>query len=453
MSLVVWVMMGIAVWHFTVFVPDRFWGGIVGAFLAAVVVAALFGFIVNGATVPGRHDTDLVQALHRDPRGADRPGALVPLGRACGPRGRRGPRLHPRRLALAGRTWPIGESLRRTGERARACGTVEVMPDPPALAPEPAVSVVVATHNRALRLARLLEGLRAPDAAGRALRGDRRGRRLRGRHAGRAGRVSATHHALRLCMPPPSGAPRPGRGAATAAGDSRGLRSWPSPTTTACPPPPGSRRSSPRQPRAGARRSSAVARCPTPPRRGSLGPFAKTVEINGPEPVLRDLQHRLPAVAPRADRRLRRVVPEPGRRGLRPGCARRGGGRRARVRAGRRWCTTPCPPAGPGRRSATRSWPRTACARTSAIPPCAGTCLCGSSTTARIRCCCWPSPGCSRAARCSPRCSASLTRGTRRGGCGLAAPARVTRASSSLFDTIQLVAAVRGALRNRTLVL
>ena len=38
MSLIVWVMMGIAVWHFTVFVPDRFWGGIVGAFLAAFVV-------------------------------------------------------------------------------------------------------------------------------------------------------------------------------------------------------------------------------------------------------------------------------------------------------------------------------------------------------------------------------------------------------------------------------
>ena len=33
MSMVVWVMMGIAIWHFTVFVPDRFWGGIVGAFL------------------------------------------------------------------------------------------------------------------------------------------------------------------------------------------------------------------------------------------------------------------------------------------------------------------------------------------------------------------------------------------------------------------------------------
>jgi hypothetical protein len=63
MSLVVWVMMGIAVWHFTVFVPDRFWGGIVGAFLAAFVSSALFGFIVNGGTVPGQSDTDLIQAL------------------------------------------------------------------------------------------------------------------------------------------------------------------------------------------------------------------------------------------------------------------------------------------------------------------------------------------------------------------------------------------------------
>jgi hypothetical protein len=72
-SLVVWVMMGIAVWHFTVFVPDRFWGGIVGAFLAAVVASAIFGFAVNGATVPGRSDTELVQALIAIP------GALIGL--------------------------------------------------------------------------------------------------------------------------------------------------------------------------------------------------------------------------------------------------------------------------------------------------------------------------------------------------------------------------------------
>ena len=39
MNVLVWVMMGIAIWHFAVFVPDRFWGGIVGAFVAAIVGA------------------------------------------------------------------------------------------------------------------------------------------------------------------------------------------------------------------------------------------------------------------------------------------------------------------------------------------------------------------------------------------------------------------------------
>ncbi|MEA2458394.1 MAG: hypothetical protein QOC95_1366 [Thermoleophilaceae bacterium] len=63
MSVLVWVMMGIAIWHFTVWFPDRYWGGIVGAFIAAVVGAVLIGLIVNGFAVPGRHDTHLVQAL------------------------------------------------------------------------------------------------------------------------------------------------------------------------------------------------------------------------------------------------------------------------------------------------------------------------------------------------------------------------------------------------------
>jgi hypothetical protein len=63
MALVVWVMVGIALWHFTVFLPDRFWGGIVGAFIAAFLSAAIFGFIANGLTVPGKSDTELVQAL------------------------------------------------------------------------------------------------------------------------------------------------------------------------------------------------------------------------------------------------------------------------------------------------------------------------------------------------------------------------------------------------------
>ena len=63
MAMVVWVMMGIAIWHFAVFVPDRFWGGIVGAFLVAIVGAVVFGFLVAGLSVPGRNDTDVLQAL------------------------------------------------------------------------------------------------------------------------------------------------------------------------------------------------------------------------------------------------------------------------------------------------------------------------------------------------------------------------------------------------------
>ena len=63
MSLLVWMMIGIAIWHYAIFVPDRFWGGIVGAFLAAIVGAVLVGLIINGFSVPGKHDTHIVQAL------------------------------------------------------------------------------------------------------------------------------------------------------------------------------------------------------------------------------------------------------------------------------------------------------------------------------------------------------------------------------------------------------
>ncbi len=73
MSMLAWVMMGIAIWHFTIFLPDRFWGGIVGAFLVAAVGAAVFGFLVNGLSVPGQDDTELVQALIAIP------GALIAL--------------------------------------------------------------------------------------------------------------------------------------------------------------------------------------------------------------------------------------------------------------------------------------------------------------------------------------------------------------------------------------
>jgi hypothetical protein len=74
MSMVVWVMMGIAIWHFMVFVPDKFWGGIVGAFLVAILGAVVFGFLVAGLTVPGQNDTDIEQGLIAVP------GALIALG-------------------------------------------------------------------------------------------------------------------------------------------------------------------------------------------------------------------------------------------------------------------------------------------------------------------------------------------------------------------------------------
>jgi uncharacterized membrane protein YeaQ/YmgE (transglycosylase-associated protein family) len=76
MSILVWIMMSIAIWHFTVFVPDRFWGGIVGAFLAAIVGAVVVGLVANGFVVPGRHDTHVAQALLAVP------GALLGLA-AC----------------------------------------------------------------------------------------------------------------------------------------------------------------------------------------------------------------------------------------------------------------------------------------------------------------------------------------------------------------------------------
>lgn len=63
MALVVFFIMGIALWHFTVFVPDRFWQGIVGAFLGAVIGSVVFGLIVQAASGKDLGDTDLSTAL------------------------------------------------------------------------------------------------------------------------------------------------------------------------------------------------------------------------------------------------------------------------------------------------------------------------------------------------------------------------------------------------------
>jgi len=67
MALLVWFTMGIALWHFTVFLPDRFWQGIVGAFLGATIGAVVFGAIVGTAAGKGIGDTDVTTALEAIP--------------------------------------------------------------------------------------------------------------------------------------------------------------------------------------------------------------------------------------------------------------------------------------------------------------------------------------------------------------------------------------------------
>jgi hypothetical protein len=76
MGLLAWVMMGLAIWHFTIFLPDRFWGGIVGAFIGAITGAIVVGLIIYGVKVsafqvPGESATDIGVVLYAIP------GALI----------------------------------------------------------------------------------------------------------------------------------------------------------------------------------------------------------------------------------------------------------------------------------------------------------------------------------------------------------------------------------------
>jgi hypothetical protein len=63
MALLVWFTMGIALWHFTIFLPDRFWQGIIGAFVGSVIGSVAFGVIVWTIAGKGVGDTDLATAL------------------------------------------------------------------------------------------------------------------------------------------------------------------------------------------------------------------------------------------------------------------------------------------------------------------------------------------------------------------------------------------------------
>lgn len=76
MGMLGWVMMGLAIWHYTIFLPDRFWGGIVGAFVGSLAGSILVGLLifsvkVSALRIPGEKATDIAVVLYAVP------GALI----------------------------------------------------------------------------------------------------------------------------------------------------------------------------------------------------------------------------------------------------------------------------------------------------------------------------------------------------------------------------------------
>jgi hypothetical protein len=63
MSIFIWSMVGIAFWHFAVLVPDRFWGGIIGAFLAAWLGALVSGFVLPSPGLSSENPPGIIEGF------------------------------------------------------------------------------------------------------------------------------------------------------------------------------------------------------------------------------------------------------------------------------------------------------------------------------------------------------------------------------------------------------
>ena len=111
MALVVWFTMGLALWHFTVFVPDRFWQGIVGAFVGSTIGAMVSGAILPDRAGRGLGETDLGTALMALPGIA----AGLAIVYAIGIRARAGSRLEPAFWVSGGGAVPSRAVLSLTG--------------------------------------------------------------------------------------------------------------------------------------------------------------------------------------------------------------------------------------------------------------------------------------------------------------------------------------------------
>jgi hypothetical protein len=74
MAVFIWTMVGLALWHFTVFLPDNFYGGIIGAFVGALVGSIVIGLVLNLGSIPSQDDTNLLTGIEAIP------GAVIGMG-------------------------------------------------------------------------------------------------------------------------------------------------------------------------------------------------------------------------------------------------------------------------------------------------------------------------------------------------------------------------------------
>lgn len=60
MAIVIWFTVALALWHFTIFVPDRFWQGIIGALVGCLIGGMISGAVIELALGRSISDTDLL---------------------------------------------------------------------------------------------------------------------------------------------------------------------------------------------------------------------------------------------------------------------------------------------------------------------------------------------------------------------------------------------------------
>lgn len=60
MAFVVWFTVALALWHFTIFVPDRFWEGIMGALIGTLIGGLISGALIQVVLARSLSETDMI---------------------------------------------------------------------------------------------------------------------------------------------------------------------------------------------------------------------------------------------------------------------------------------------------------------------------------------------------------------------------------------------------------